>query len=192
MKTINDIKNMANISAQGANDFLVTYGFEVEKNGNEYELCYYADGIHGEVIDKCEADNDDEAVVKLVNAAIEYAEDSELKPSVEEDVELGSDEYIIRELAKFLRDETLEECPISIVSREDIEGEDAEFVRFTFGEYKESCVAVVYEDGTVYTPCDWQTPEWDEEGWKISDTENWMNCYFRPCVMFNDMPRMLV
>lgn len=99
-----------------------------------------------------------------------------------------ADNYIVNELAKFLRNETIEECPINIVSRKDIEGDNAELVRFTFGECDESCVAVVYEDGTVYTPCDWQTPVWDEEGWKISDTESWMDCYFRPCFMFNDMP----
>lgn len=102
------------------------------------------------------------------------------------------DNYIVNELAKFLRNETIEECPIDIVSREDIEGEDAELVRFTFGECKDSCVAVVYADGTTYAPTDWQTPEWDDEDWKIADTEDWMDCCFRPCVMLNDMPRMLV
>lgn len=191
METINEIKNMTNVSAQAADDFFVTYGFEVEKNGNKYELCYNADGIHGDVIDECEADNDDEAFIYLVNAAIEYAENNGLKPTEKEEVEIGSDEYIIRELAKFLRDETLEECPIKIVSREDIENEEAELVRFTFGECEDSCVAIVYADGTTYTPNDWQTPVWDEEDWEISDTENWMDCCFRPCIMFNGMPRRL-
>lgn len=192
MITINEIKNMINVSAEAANDFLVTYGFEIEKNGNEYELCYYADGINGEVIDECEADNDEEAVKKLANAAIDYAKENNLQPTAEEEIEIGSDEYIVNELAKFLRDETIDECPINIVSREDIEGEDAELVRFTFGECDESCVAVVYDDGAVYTPYDWQTPVWDEEGWEISDTENWMDCNFRFCIMFNGMPRMLL
>lgn len=107
-------------------------------------------------------------------------------------VELGSNEYIVRELAKFLRDETLEECPINIVSRENIEGEDAELVRFTFGEYKHSCVAIVFADGTTYTPSDWQTPLWEDEEWKITDSEEWMDCYFRQCIMHNGMPRLLV
>lgn len=106
--------------------------------------------------------------------------------------ELGSNEYIVSELAKFFRDETLEDCPINIVSREDIEGENAELVHFTFGANEESCVAVVYEDGSVYTPYDWQTAEWEEEGWTISDTVRWMDCSYRYCSMFNGMPRMLV
>lgn len=105
--------------------------------------------------------------------------------------EIGSDEYIINELAKFLRGETIEECPIRIVSREDIEGENAELVHFEFGEYDESCVAVVYADGTVFTPRDWQTPVWDEQGWKISDTDNWMDYRFNECIMLNGMPRKL-
>lgn len=192
MKTINEIKNMSNISAKEANEFLITYGFEVVNNFNKYELCHYADGIHGYIIDECEADNDDEALLKLLKAAIEYAEDEKLEVREAEEYELGTDEYIINELAKFLRDETIEECPINIVSREDVEGEDAELVRFTFGENEYTCVAVVYEDGTVYTPYDWQDTEWDKEGWKISDTKRWMDCYFRPCVIFNEMPRMFV
>lgn len=98
---------------------------------------------------------------------------------------------IINELAKFLHNETLEECPITITSREDIEGEEAELVRFTFGPDAHSCVAVAYYDGTVYTPFDWQANDWDESDWKVSDTARWMDCNFRECIIFNELPRML-
>lgn len=110
---------------------------------------------------------------------------------IDEEPEIGSDEYIIDELSKFLLDEPIEENPINIISREDIEGENAELVRFTFSEYGFTCVAVVYDDGTVYTPMDWQTPVWEEEGWTIPDTEHWMDCNFHECIMFNGMPRIL-
>lgn len=102
-----------------------------------------------------------------------------------------TNEEITNELAKFLRGETLAECPIVITSRKDIEGEDAELVRFTFGECSDSCVAIVYSDGTTYTPYDWQTPIWDSEDWHIDDS-SWMDCRYNMCVMINGMPRLLV
>ena len=102
-----------------------------------------------------------------------------------------TNEELIYQLSLFLRNETLEECPIVITSREDIEGEDAELVRFTFGEYDITCVAIAWNDGTVYTPYDWQAGGYDDEDWKIVDCDRWMDCNFRECVMFNGMPRML-
>lgn len=104
--------------------------------------------------------------------------------------EIVSDEYIVKELAKFLRDETLEECPITIVSREDIEGEDAELVWFEFGEFNHKCPAIVYADGTTYTPYDWED-KYDDD-WKIYDCDRWIDCYFRECIMFNGMPRIFL
>lgn len=101
-----------------------------------------------------------------------------------------TNEEIVKKLSLFLRNVTLEECPINIVSRNDVAKEEAELVRFVFGKDSESCVAVVYNDGTVYTPRDWQSREWDEEGWKISD-ERWMDYNFDHCVLLNGMPRML-
>lgn len=103
---------------------------------------------------------------------------------------MKSDEYIIYGLSLFLRDETLEDCPIKIISREDIEGEEAELVHFVFGPAEESCVAVVYDDGTIFTPRDWQDPEWDDDDWKIEDTE-WMDYKFNECINLNGLPRML-
>ena len=86
--------------------------------------------------------------------------------------------------------ETFEECPIEITSVEDIQGEDAKLVRFIFGHYKESCVAIFYNDGTYFTPFDWQDPEWDNEEWKIEDTE-WNDSRIMTAIMFNGMPRVL-
>lgn len=193
---------IVNTTYYGCGDYIVNERAENEVTGNEFftpeeaqkciELLKGKGYISQDEFDKNPHEN--VYTYEIWDDADEYLDDKIEEENAGEymEVELGSNEYIIRELARFLRDETIEECPINIVSREDIEGEDAELVRFTFGERDESCVAVVYEDGTVYTPCDWQTPVWDEEGWKISDTESWMDCYFRPCVMFNDMPRMLV
>ena len=103
----------------------------------------------------------------------------------------GDDACVIYGLSLFLRDETLEECPIRIVSREEIDGEEAQLVRFVFGEEEETCVAVVYDDGTIYTPQDWQTPLWEDDDWKIEDIE-WMDCNFLPCINLNGMPRRLM
>ena len=78
MTTIDNIKCMTNMSARDANDFFLSYGFEIEKNFCNYALCYYADGVNGEVITECEADNDNDALIKLVKPAIEYAELNEI------------------------------------------------------------------------------------------------------------------
>lgn len=94
---------------------------------------------------------------------------------------------IINALALFLRDETLEECPINIVSREDIEGETAELVWFEWGEEKHKCPAIVWKDGTVHTPYDWEASY--EPDFKIEDCDRWMDCNFTECIMFEGMPR---
>lgn len=182
------------ITSHEADDFLFSYGFRVvEDQDGHYELQHDEEGSnYVNVIADCSAENSDDAEFKLIRPAIEYAEENNLNVGqIVPEPEIGTDEYIITELAKFLRDETLDECPISIVTREDIEGEEAELVRFTFGEGKDSCVAVVYSDGTVYTPIDWETPEWDDPDWEISDTEHWMDCNFRRCIMFMGLPRIL-
>ena len=96
---------------------------------------------------------------------------------------------IINALALFLRDETLEECPISIVSREDIEGEPAELVWFEWGLEKHKCPAIVWADGTALTPNDWEVSY--EPNFKIEDCGRWMDCNFTECVMFMGLPRLI-
>lgn len=105
---------------------------------------------------------------------------------------LGDDENgaIVSKLAEFLHGETLEECPIHVVSRDGIDGEEAELIRFTFGEGKESCVAVMYSDGSIFTPSDWVSPIWEDEDWEIEDCQ-WMDSCFNECVNMNGMPRKL-
>lgn len=97
---------------------------------------------------------------------------------------------IINALALFFRDETLEQCPISIVSREDIEGEPAELVWFVWGEEKHKCPAVVWVSGSVFTPLDWE--ENFDPVFKIEDCLHWMDCNFARCVMFMGMPRIIL
>ena len=113
------------------------------------------------------------------------------KQEITIEVDAYSDEYVVYGLSLFLRGETLEECPIEIVSREETNEEGAQLVNFVFGKEKESCVAIVYNDGTIYTPQDWQSPVWEDESWEIDQTE-WMDCNFSPCINFNGLPRMLV
>lgn len=96
---------------------------------------------------------------------------------------------IIASLAMFLRGDTLDDCPIFVTSREEIEGEDAEIVRFVFGDSRESCIAIRYNGDIIFTPMDWQNPVWDEEGWKIEDTQ-WMDCRFKEGIMLNGLPRL--
>jgi hypothetical protein len=81
-----------------------------------------------------------------------------------------------------------ENCNITIVSSETIANEDADFVRFSFDGNE--CIAIVWHDGTIYTPSDWQN---DYTEFKQSDipSVDWMDADFRPCVIFNGMPRML-
>lgn len=97
------------------------------------------------------------------------------------------DDDIINALALFLRDETLEKCPINIVSRENVEGEDAELVWFEWGAEKHKCPAIAWADGTVHTPCDWQV-SYDEADFHIEEHQ-WMDCHFTECIMFEGMPR---
>ncbi len=100
-----------------------------------------------------------------------------------------TNEEIIYQLSLFLRDETLEDCPITIISRNDIEGEDAELVWFAFGEYNHKCPAIVYTDGTTFTPYDWED-RYDED-WEIADCDRWIDCNHLECIIFNGMPRKL-
>lgn len=105
-----------------------------------------------------------------------------------------TNEEIIYQLSLFLRNETLEECPISIVSREDIEDEEAELVWFQFGTCEnDMCPAIVWNSGEVFTPTSWQVC-W-KEYYKDHDLniaeERWMDCNFTECIMFNGMPRKL-
>ena len=74
------------------------------------------------------------------------------KQDITIEVDAYSDEYVVYGLSLFLRGETLEECPIEIVSREETNEEEAQLVNFVFGKEKEPCVAIVYDDGTIYTP----------------------------------------
>lgn len=107
-------------------------------------------------------------------------------------VDPKSDDSIIKALALFLRGgDTLETCPIKITSKTPIDGEDAQLVRFVFGNAEETCVAVVYDDGGVFTPTDWQNPVWDSEDWSIKDSP-WMDYLFHSCINHNGMPRMIV
>lgn len=96
---------------------------------------------------------------------------------------------IINELELFLVGETLEECPINIVSREDIEGETAELVWFEWGEEKHKCPAIVWASGYVFTTIDWQI-SYNENEFRIEDFQ-WMDCNFKLCVMFMGLPRLL-
>lgn len=100
-----------------------------------------------------------------------------------------TNQEIVIALSLFLRDETLEECPISILSRSAIEGEDAELVWFQFGEFDSKCPAIVWNNGPVFTPYDWQDQYNDD--WQISDCDRWIDCNFHECVMFRGMPRQL-
>lgn len=101
---------------------------------------------------------------------------------------MKNDDYVVYGLSLFLRDDTLEDCPIRIVSREEIDGEEAQLVRFVFGKEEETCVAIIYDDGTIFAPQDWQTPIWDNDEWEIEDSE-WMDYNFFPCLNLNGMPR---
>lgn len=97
---------------------------------------------------------------------------------------------IINALALFLRDETLEECPINIVSRENVEGETAELVWFEWGEEKHKCPAILWSDGTVVTPTDWQAGY--DESFKIEDCDRWTNSKSVEFIIYDGMPCQLV
>lgn len=189
------------VTIQEMDKYFITYGFVVQKDcerlsedrvRNYFELIHSENDTVYDVVAECTTDNINEAYDYFYPKAKGYIEENNIQPiHVEIDIDTDSDEYIVYGLSLFLRDETLEECPINIVSREVVDGEDAQLVHFVFGECEETCVAVVYNDGTIYTPQDWQTPVWDDDEWEIEDSE-WMDCNFRPCINFNGMPRRLI
>lgn len=97
----------------------------------------------------------------------------------------GTEEYIIRELAKFCD----EECNITLIDRKNIEGQDAQLVWFEC----EGCLivpAIVYADGTTFTVTDWQGI-YDKDDFVIEDYD-WMDCNKKRCIMFDGMPRMFM
>lgn len=102
-----------------------------------------------------------------------------------------TNEEIIYGLSLFLRDETLEECPITIVSREDIENEEAQLVWFKFGPCEDMCPAIVWNSGEIFTPTNWQVywKGYYEDGDFNIANEQWMDCRFVEGIMFDGMPR---
>lgn len=191
------------VTIQQIQEYFATYGFTVLRDikylsedswRHYFELLYPESDTVDDVVAEYTTEDEDDALKFFYQEAQEYVEENNIQPVPEEveiDVDSESDEYVIYGLSLFLRDETLKEYPIRIVSREEIDGEEAQLVRFVFGKEEETCVAVVYDDGTIYTPQDWQTPVWDEDDWEIENSE-WMDCNFSPCINFNGMPRRLM
>lgn len=189
------------VTIQQIQEYFATYGFtvlsDIERLSEDsvrhyFELLYPESDTVDDVVAECTTEDVDEALKYFYPEAQEYVEENNIQPVPEEiEIDVDSDEYVIHRLSLFLRDETLKECPIRIVSREEIDGEEAQLVRFVFGKEEETCVAVVYDDGTIYTPQDWQNPVWDEDDWEIENSE-WMDCNFSPCINFNGMPRRLI
>lgn len=176
-------------------EYLFRYGFGIVKNvertsedntRNFFQLVYNESDIIGELY----GDDLDEAYRFFYPIAQEYVKKNNLSLKPDEiEADADSDEYVVYALSLFLRDETLDECPIRVVSRKYIEGE-AQLINFVFGKDEEPCVAIVYNDGTTFTPYDWQDPMWRDNDWSIEDVQ-WMDCNFNPCINFNGMPRML-
>lgn len=191
------------VTIKQIDEYFVTYGFTVlsdverlseDSERHYFELLYPENDTVDDVVAECTTEDEDEAYKFFYPKAQEYVEENNIQPiPLEIDVDSESDDYVVYGLSLFLRDETLEECPIRIVSREEIDGEEAQLVRFVFGkeEEEETCVAVVYDDGTIFTPQDWQTPIWDNDDWEVEDSE-WMDCNFLPCLNFNGMPRRIM
>nr|AIF26675.1 hypothetical protein [uncultured bacterium fosmid pJB83B9] len=95
------------------------------------------------------------------------------------------------ELALAMIGDSAGEANIHFVSRDDIDSEDAELIRFTYGHGDFSCVAVRYNDGTIFVPYDWCTSLWDNEDWKIEDT-TWVDVRGVEAINLNGMPRLLL
>lgn len=182
--------------------FFSTYGFEVVEDcehaadgslRNVFQLSFPENEKSSIVLDECETDDVEVAFRQFYEVAENYVCENKLKPlPVIPEVDADSDEYVVYALSLFLGDDdTLETCPIHITSRERIENEEAQLIRFTFGEQEDSCVAVVWHDGTVFTPDDWQLPVWDNENWSIEDTD-WVDWNWHPCLNLNGMPRRLI
>ena len=91
------------------------------------------------------------------------------------------------EIIKGLNAFCKERCEIMILSLEPIDNEEADFVRFTFDGCE--CVAIVWHDGTIYTPSDWQN-DYTEFNQSDIPSVDWIDADYRPCVIFNGMPRM--
>lgn len=105
-----------------------------------------------------------------------------------------TDNEIIVGLALFLRGESLEECPIKILNRIDLDEHEAQLVWFTFGINEDgTCPAIVWSDGTIFTPTDWQynwVSYFEEEEKPIESTE-WMDCRFVHALTLFGLPRLL-
>lgn len=101
-----------------------------------------------------------------------------------------NEEKIILGLSAFLRGSTLDECPITILSREDIEGVSAELVWFQFGANKNDvCPAIVWDYEVIMTPKDWQCWDATDRHIEISEVQ-WMDYNHNECVIINGMPRV--
>lgn len=77
-----------------------------------------------------------------------------------------------------------------ILSSEKIENEEARFVKFSFDGT--ICVAITWEDGTIYTPKDWQANIYTDFKQSDIETIDWCDLNGNDCIMFNGMPRMLL
>lgn len=83
-----------------------------------------------------------------------------------------------------------EPCEIEITSRKPVK-DDCDFVKFSFDGT--DCIAVVWDDGGVFTPDDWQA------AWGVFDpfgnpeddlaTVKWVDCDQHPATTLDGFPR---
>ncbi|MGN0089592.1 MAG: hypothetical protein ACI36Z_01365 [Alloprevotella sp.] len=73
------------------------------------------------------------------------------------------------------------------VSEED-SNDEARLYSFSFDGFESCCL--MYKDGTVLTPVDWQAPAYPKSMDELEDFR-WMDCKMRDAFMLNGMPRIL-
>lgn len=175
-------------------------GFEMKQSISGYYYCIHndEDGVERTVwMDSaCEDAYDLETATAIAYPMCEEWEeehpylfmdcpDTDEDEDEEETFDINLDKCVLKKLCQFLINGPM---ALRIVLRTEIEGENAQLIRFVFGNCEQTCVAVVYADGSIFTPDDWQTPIWDNEDWTIEDSQ-WMDSDFNECVVLNGLPR---
>ena len=92
------------------------------------------------------------------------------------------------ELKKILKpffDEAEQVCLTKVISEQRIDAEEVTIVKFIYDGYK--LFAVIYDDGTCFTPDDWSI---NYES--IEDVDGWIDQRFKIGIVLNGLPRQLV
>ena len=81
-----------------------------------------------------------------------------------------------------------EDCNAEAISMTELK--DAALVVFTFGNFHETTAAVIYDDGTIFTPWDWQAGGYPETPDEIGDYKWREGVSANEAVVMDGLPRL--